>query len=319
MQLRSRAGGEGWALPVESLLRYLLRPGARQENDASAAADRNVSRHPLALPPGLSLQWLGTAGFAIAHEGTRLLIDPFVTRPPLRPVALNQNLRPRGEAVAQHLGERADAILVGHTHYDHAMDVPVAARHLDCPVYGGRSVATLMGLWGEGARAREVEGNQPFEIGPFKVTFVPSVHSKLALGLKVTSEGEITCDHLDALSNGTFCCGQVWGIHLEVAGHSLYHLGSANLLEDEIRFDRVDTLLLGIAGRGHTPDFLPRILRATRPSAILPHHFDNFFLPLEGPMGFSFNVNLGGFLEEVHRHAPGLPVHTLELLQTTGG
>jgi len=318
MELLTRSGTGGWALPVGSALRYLARPGARQRNDASVATECNARRSGLSLPAGLSMQWLGTAGFALEHEGFRLLIDPFVTRPPLAQVARNATLRTREQAVEQHLG-RADAILVGHTHYDHAMDIPAAARTAGCKVYGSQSMATLMALSGLAEQTQVVDANRAFDLGPFKVTFVPSVHSKLVLGMKVNSEGEITCDHLDSLNNRTYCCGQVWGIHLEVASRSFYHLGSANLIEDEMHFGPVDYLLCGIAGRGCTPAFMPRVLAATQPAVIIPHHYDNFFLPLSSPMGFSFNVNLGGFVEDVHRHAPGTPVHTLEPLQSIGG
>lgn len=270
------------------------------------------------LPAGLSMQWLGTAGFALGYEGYRLLIDPFVTRPPLGAIVRNLVLRPHGERVAQHVGN-ADAILVGHTHFDHAMDIPAAARATGGHVFGSSSMTTLMALAGMQEQATTVVPNRSFDLGPFKVTFVPSVHSKLVLGMKVNSEGEITCDHLDGLNNRTYCCGQVWGIHLEVAGRSFYHLGSANLLEDEMHFGPVDYLLAGIAGRGHTPAFVPRVLKATQPGAIIAHHFDNFFLPLDAPMGFSFNVNLGGFVQDVHAHAPDVPVHTLDLLQCVDG
>lgn len=317
MEIVTRGGRGGWAMPIGSVLAYLARPGARQRNDASVASDCNARRSGLELPPGLSLQWLGTAGFALEYEGLRVLIDPFVSRPPLGAVMRNRTLRVRADAVERYLG-RADAILVGHTHFDHAMDIPAAAAAADCKVYGSTSLATIMGLAGMPERTVVVEPNRSFDLGPLKVTFVPSVHAKIVLGLAVNSEGEITCDHLDDLNNRSYCCGQVWGIHLELAGRSFFHLGSANLLEDEMHFGPVDYLLCGIAGRGSTPAFLPRILKATEPSAIIPHHYDNFFLPLDSPMGFSFNVNLGGFVEDVHRLAPGLPIHTLEPLQLVG-
>src|SRR5438132_1671604 len=80
--------------------------------------------------------------------------------------------------------------------------------------------------------AVEVTPQRPYELGPFTVTFVPSLHSKLLLGLAVPFDGELTCEHLDALSPAAYRCGQVWGIHIEVAGMSFYHQGSANLIDD---------------------------------------------------------------------------------------
>ena len=112
-------------------------------------------------------------------------------------------------------------------------------------------------------------------------------------------DGELTCEHLDALSPAAYRCGQVWGIHIEVAGMSFYHQGSANLLDDDIRHRGVDVFLAGIAGRSFTRDYWRRILARLEPRTVVASHFDDFFRPLEGPMGFSLNVNLSAFPEEV--------------------
>jgi hypothetical protein len=65
-------------------------------------------------------------------------------------------------------------------------------------------------------------------------------HSQLLLRLAVPFDGELTCDHLEALSPGAYRCGQIWGIHIEVAGATFYHQGSANLIDDAIRHRGVD-------------------------------------------------------------------------------
>ena len=52
-----------WSAPVGSAARFLLRPGARQKNDESAARELPAGGVLQALPKGLSLRWLGTAGF----------------------------------------------------------------------------------------------------------------------------------------------------------------------------------------------------------------------------------------------------------------
>ena len=49
---------------------------------------------------------------------------------------------------------------------------------------------------------------------------------------------------------------------------------------------------------------------------MIAHHHDNFFLPLDEPMGFSFNVNFGGFAEEVRRVSADLDVRVFDPLQS---
>jgi L-ascorbate metabolism protein UlaG (beta-lactamase superfamily) len=173
---------------------------------------------------------------------------------------------------------------------------------------------TLMRLHGVGELAREVEPYDTYELGPFAVTFVPSLHSKLLLGYAVPFDGELTCDHLDALTPGAYRCGQVWGIHIEVGGATFYHQGSANLIDDAIRHRGVDFFLAGVAGRGFTRDYWQRILRLLQPATIVPTHYDDFFRPLAADMGFSTNVHLARVPEEIRAVSADFTVAALPLL-----
>ncbi|MBX3313403.1 MAG: MBL fold metallo-hydrolase [Actinobacteria bacterium] len=262
--------------------------------------DLAVDADDLGLPDGVEVRWLGVAGFALSSEGTTLLIDPYVTRRPVGDLLRRRVWSSDPVLLDRHV-PRADAILLGHTHFDHALDAPAIAARDGATVYGGRSAATLMGLHGLAGQAVEVEAHRPFEIGPFTITFVPSVHSKLVLGLKVPNGGEITCEHLDGLTGQAYCCGQVWGIQIEVAGATIYHQGSADLLDDEIGRREVDVFLCGIAGRQVTDDYLGRILPRLAPRTVVITHHDDFFRPLDDPEGggLAFGVDVARFVDEV--------------------
>ncbi len=262
---------------------------------------RELAARPLDLAQGLELEWLGVAGYRLTYEGRTIYIDPYVSRVPLASVirrapaladrALHERyLRPPGEVVG---------VLVGHTHFDHAIDVPMLALDHGCKAYGSSSLVELMGLYGLGASAVEVEPQRRYELGPFTVTFVPSLHSKLLLGLAVPFDGELTCEHLDALAPSAYRCGQVWGIHVEVAGMTFYHQGSANLIDEAVSRGGVDVFLAGIAGRGFTRDYWARILPRLQPRTIVASHFDDFFRPVDAEMGFTTNVNLAAVAGEV--------------------
>ncbi len=190
-------------------------------------------------------------------------------------------------------------VLVGHTHFDHAVDAPAVARRFGCRAYGSTSLATLMGLHGLGELAVEVEPYRVYELGPFEVTFVPSAHSKLLLGLKVPYAGELTCDHLDGLCPSAYRCGQVWGIHISVAGVGLYHQGSAELVDEAIRHRGVDVFLAGIAGRSFTRDYWGRILPALDPALVVPTHYDDFFRPLDDDLSLVSGVKLAELEREL--------------------
>jgi L-ascorbate metabolism protein UlaG (beta-lactamase superfamily) len=238
---------------------------------------------PPATRPPVTVTWLGTAGFAIEHDGTTLLIDPYVTRASLWD-CVRAPLRSDAAAVARWT-PRADAIVAGHTHFDHALDVPAIARATGATVYGSRSCAALCHIAGvPGERVVDVESamrGEPVraQVGPFALRFLPSAHSAFLFG-RVPYPGEISdCDQVP-MRTGRYRCGAVFGVEITVAGRRLYHLGSANLV-DAHRAADVDLLLMCVAGWTSTRDFPTRVLSAFSPGAILLSHWDDFFRPME--------------------------------------
>jgi len=288
---------------VADLARSAATRGSRARDDADAL--RDFESRTLELPDGLSVQWLGVSGYRLDFEGHSLYVDPYVSRVPLRSLLLRRPARPDPRAHERFLpapaGEVA-GVLVGHTHFDHAVDAPAVARRFGCRAYGSASLAALMRLHGldELAVEVEVEPYRAYELGPFEVAFTPSAHSKLLLGLAVPFDGELTCDHLDGLAPSAYRCGQVWGIHIAVAGITLYHQGSADLIDDAIRHREVDVFLAGVAGRSFTQRYWARILPRLDPRVVVPTHYDDFFRPLGEDMDLVANVKLAELPDELH-------------------
>ena len=308
--------------PARHLVDLLAYAATRRRHDGAdrSTVDDLLIDDPgvaLGLPPGLELRWLGVAGFSLRYEGTTVVIDPYVSRAPLGDLVRRRATVSDPVAVDRWL-PRADAVLVGHTHFDHAVDVPALARRDGAAVYGSRSAKHLLGLFGLADRAVEVEPHRPYEIGPFEVTFVPSVHSKLFLGKSVPNGGEITCEHIGALSPQAYECGQVWGIHIAVGGVTLYHQGSADLLDDEVRHRDVDVFLCGVAGRQFTPGYVGRILPRLQPKRIVITHHDDFFVPMDATPGLAFGVDVARFPDEVAAVTRDIPVYALPAPQPLG-
>lgn len=245
-----------------------------------------LETRPLELPEGLEIEWLGVSGYRITCEGQTLYVDPYFSRVPLSSLVRRRPALPDPAAIDRFLPAEEDVagVLVGHTHFDHAVDAPALARRYGCKAYGSKSLHALMRLHGLGDLAVEVEPYRTYELGPFEVSFTPSAHSKLLLGLAVPYSGEVTCEHLDSLSPSAYRCGQVWGIRIGVAGISLYHQGSAELIDDAIRDRGVDVFLAGIAGRNFTERYWERIIPRLDPGMVVPTHYDDFFAPLGDEM-----------------------------------
>ena len=100
----------------------------------------------------LRLVYLGTGGWLLEHGDDVVLTAPLFTNPGL----IRTGLLPieSDHAVVDRFMSRYDvsdarAILVGHAHYDHLMDVPrVAAEHApQARIVGSRTVANTLGTW----------------------------------------------------------------------------------------------------------------------------------------------------------------------------
>jgi len=229
------------------------------------------------------VRWLGTAGFEITHEGHTLLIDPYLTRASLLRCA-RAPLRPDVARVHRY-APQADAIVAGHTHFDHVLDVPAIANATGAKVFGSRSCAALCRLEGvpedQVVDVESIRSREPVraEVGPFELRFVPSCHSSFLLG-HIPAPGDIAdCDQVPLRTEG-YRCGEVFGVDVRVGGRRLYHLGSADLLDGFPERD-VDLLLMCVAGWTTTERFTQRVMGSLRPGAILLSHWDNFFLPIE--------------------------------------
>ena len=93
-------------------------------------------------------------------------------------------------------------------------------------------------------------------------------------------------------------------------GVTLYHNGSADLVDAELEGERADVLVAGLAGRRGTENYVARLLSALDPKVVVPTHHDAFFAPLERGVHLLPGVDLDGFVSEVGVRAPEARVIT---------
>ena len=264
-----------------------LRPRAR--DDAEAA---------------LRLRWLGTAGWVVETGSTTLAIDPFVSRPTLLE-AVGRPLVPDVEELRRRLPRRLDAILIGHSHYDHLLDAPLLAQLTGARLVGSRTTCAF----GRAARLpaeRLVElppHGARLTVGDIDVRFVASLHGRLLFG-RVPHPGHVLEPPRLPARWFEYRAGDVYGILLRANGVAVYHNGSADLLDDELRDERADVLLVGLAGRGATPRYVERLVGCLRPRVVVPMHYDAFFERLDRGVRLIPGIDLDGFLADARRCAP---------------
>jgi L-ascorbate metabolism protein UlaG (beta-lactamase superfamily) len=263
------------------------------------------------------VRWLGTAGFAIEHQGHVVLIDPYVTRASLAR-CIAAPLQPDRAAIRRHV-PKADAVVAGHTHFDHVLDVPDIALSTGARVFGSRSAATLCLARGVDASRVEVVEPEPGqapaerEVGPFRMRFVPSAHSRFLLG-RVPAPGDIVdCTDVPMRAEA-YRCGAVFGIEIRVAGRTIYHMGSAELVEANVQVENVDLLLMCVAGWTSSPGLPERVAHSLGPAAILFSHWDDFLRPLDQPLRAFPAMRLPQLVERLGRATPSVKMGTLPAL-----
>lgn len=267
------------------------------------------------------VRWLGTAGFALSAGGTVVLFDPYVTRASLARCLLAP-LTPDAHAVATY-APKADAIVVGHTHFDHALDVPLIARRTGAKVFGSRSAVHLCRASGvREAQLHDVErapGQAPVEaeVGPFSLRFHPSAHSRFLFG-RVPFPGDIAdCEHVPLRTEG-YRCGAVFAVEIRVAGRTLFHLGSAELVASSAPRLEADLVMFCVAGWTTTEGLVPKVLRALSPKAVLLSHWDDFLRPMERGAKVLPAMAMPRLVDAFTRETKDVRVGTLPLLGELG-
>lgn len=260
----------------------------------------------------VTIRWLGTAGFELKCDGTTLLIDPYITRVSLLRL-LAFPLRSAEVRVTTAL-PAADGVLVSHSHFDHALDVPGIVRRTGARVWGSVSTANLLRASGVGpSRIHSCRGGEDFRLGPFQITVIRSRHVRSVISGKVPFDGDIPVDCRLPLHGIRYRCGQVFTFSIRVNDLTICHWCSTDLIDAAVEPAHIDVLLLGISGRQATPDFIARVLDRLVPRVVVPTHYDNFFRPADRRMRVLPSIDFEGFVEEVHDANPDIEIVTLPL------
>jgi L-ascorbate metabolism protein UlaG (beta-lactamase superfamily) len=248
--------------------------------------------------PALRVRWLGTAGHVVSTDTTTVLIDPFLSRPSFR--ALLRPLAPDTSLFDRWLPKRVDAVLLGHSHYDHLLDAPAIALSKAARIVGSDSTAAFARASGVPESLIEVvpPTGRCFTVGDLTITFVPSRHGRFLFG-RVPFDGSVDTPPKLPARAWKYRMGGAFGILIQVGGRSIYHNGSAGLVDAELEGCRADVLLVGLAGRRSTRDYLERLVSLLGPRVVVPTHHDAFFGSLDLGERLLPGIDLDGFFSEL--------------------
>jgi L-ascorbate metabolism protein UlaG (beta-lactamase superfamily) len=253
----------------------------------------------LAVPVGagaeVRVRWLGVAGFTLSAGETTLAHDPYLSRPGLMRTLFG-SYEPDASVLGRFVGPdspapelaHASLYLVGHSHYDHLGDVPWLAQRSGGRVVGSATTAAIARAYGlPEERSVIASPGAVLEAGAFEVRVVASQHAKVMLG-RVPFAGELTEPPAAPIHAFSFKLGdaRAYLVTERASGLRILLLSSAN--RDVGALERlghavapVDLVLAAAAGRD--ADYARDLVRTLHPRLVVPHHFDDFTIPIDDP------------------------------------
>ncbi len=260
----------------------------------SAAAPRPVH--------GWELTWLGVTTWLLRTPDTTLLLDAYLSRPVLGQEGSTADGMALLEGILDAEGvDRVDHVLVGHAHFDHAVDAGAAALASGAALWGNATtceIAAAQGLPDD--RCHVLADGDTADLGSLTLRAHAVLHQGPTTAAGAYGAWDAPPDPTDV---GLAPHGGALAFRLEDdVGSVLFHdsLGPPTG-DDGSGYDHAaalgrlaagppSTLWLGAVDQAEDAEALNAVLDAVRPSWVVPHHFDGVVPDLSAGLAAPFSA-----------------------------
>lgn len=237
---------------------------------------------------GLRVSFLGVSTLLFDDGETAILIDGFFSRPGLMPTLLTK-IQPDIELITQGLDragiKKLAAVIVVHSHYDHAMDAPEVAQQTGAILIGSESTGNIGRGWGMPAeRIRVVKGGETLGFGDFRVTMLRSRHFPHGMAMGDIEEPlQVPQRAMAYLEGGSY------SVLIQHNDKKLLVQASAGFVEGSLNGHSADIVFLGVGGLGtmeqeYRETYWHEVVHAVKARRVIPIHWDDFTRPHNKPL-----------------------------------
>jgi len=311
--------------------------------DSTVAIESDSSR-----PSKVTIHYLGVGGFAFEVAGKRLITAPFYSNPTIAEIFPGRKLdvdEGRIEPLfpkflrdgAGNTSENVKAILVGHSHYDHLLDVPYLMKNYlkEATVYGSLTTTAIvnkqLGKHCEDVqRARTVSAYKYVNIKglPVRILPIPSSHAPHAPGGITVMKGSYDCEEpFDIRTAWDWKMGKVFAYLIDFLDEQervvfrAFYQDSASDDGDVViptcvlKEKNVDVALLVMAGSSRVKNYPGSIVDQVKASLYLVGHWEDFFTKQVNPPLVAFGTSEEKFIAELGRELKPYQSAKLRLLK----
>lgn len=240
----------------------------------------------------MKVTFFGTTTLLFDDGVDQVLFDAHFTRPSLFTYIFGSaptDGKLVDELLRLHRVDRLRAIFISHSHHDHVMDAPHVANRCSAAIYGSASALNVARGGGVPEdRLTAFGGGETFGVGGYRVTVIPSLHSKPTilnndLGQTIDAPLVQPARLRDYKEGGSF------DFLVENGGRKYLIRPSFNYIEGQLDGITADVLFLGVAGLAKADSqteakFFAETVDKVRPKLVIPLHWDNFFSRLDRPI-----------------------------------